>query len=90
MWKCIRCEKENPDSAENCMECGHGKTMNYRDYRTLAKVQSSVLEGWKKEQNTSEYFKKERYGIPPKDNRMFAKSKRKQQKHPVYDHCRIK
>ena len=58
MWKCIRCEKENPDSAENCMECGHGKTMNYRDYRTLAKVQSSVLEGWKKEQNTSEYFKK--------------------------------
>ena len=58
MWKCIRCERENLDSAENCMECRHGKTMNYRDYRTLAKVQSSVLEGWKKEQNTSEYFKK--------------------------------
>lgn len=44
MWKCIRCERENPDSAENCMECGHGKTMNYRDHRTLSKVQGSVIE----------------------------------------------
>ena len=58
MWKCIRCEKENPDSAENCMECGHGKTMNYRDYRTLSKVQGSVIEKWKQEQHSSEYFKK--------------------------------
>lgn len=65
MWKCIRCEKENPDSAENCMECGHGKTMNYRDYRTLAKVQSSVLEGWKKSRILRNILK-ERYGIPPK------------------------
>ena len=58
MWKCIRCEKENQDFIENCMECGHGKTMNYIEYKTVSKVQNSVQSNWKQEQNTSEYFKK--------------------------------
>ena len=58
MWKCIRCEKENQDFIENCMECGHGKTMNYIEYKTVSKVQNSVQSNWKQEQNTPEYFKK--------------------------------
>ena len=58
MWKCIRCEKENQDFIENCMECGHGKTMNYIEYKTVSKVQDSVQSNWKQEQNTPEYFKK--------------------------------
>ena len=58
MWKCIRCEKENQDFIENCMECGHGKTMNYIEYKTVSKVQDSVRSNWKQEQNTPEYFKK--------------------------------
>ena len=57
MWKCIRCEKENQDFIENCMECGHGKTMNYIEYKTVSKVQDSVRSNWKQEQNTPEYFK---------------------------------
>lgn len=58
MWKCMRCEKENQDSIENCAECGHGKTMNYIEYRTVSKVRESVQSNWKEEQNTLEYFKK--------------------------------
>ena len=58
MWKCIRCEKENQDTAENCVTCGHGKTMNYIEYKTVSKVQNSVQSNWKQEQNTPEYFKK--------------------------------
>ena len=56
MWKCIRCNKENQDSIENCAECGHGKSMNYISYRTLSKVQESITENWKVEQNTPQYF----------------------------------
>ena len=58
MWKCIRCEKENQGTAENCVTCGHGKTMNYIEYKTVSKVQNSVQSNWKQEQNTPEYFKK--------------------------------
>ena len=37
MWKCIRCEKENPDAEEVCTYCEHARTMDYVHYRTLAK-----------------------------------------------------
>ena len=58
MWKCIRCEKENLDSVENCAECGHAKSMNYVDYKTVSKIQDSIRLNWKKEQTASEYYKK--------------------------------
>ncbi len=32
MWKCIRCEKENQDLAEQCENWGHGR--NYGLYRS--------------------------------------------------------
>lgn len=48
MWKCIRCNKDNEDLVENCIECGHGKTMNYIEYRTVSKVQDDVQLNWKR------------------------------------------
>ena len=41
MWKCIRCEKENKDTAEICAECGHGRTMDYVQHRTLSKISAA-------------------------------------------------
>ena len=48
MWKCIFCNKDNEDLVENCIECGHGKTMNYIEYRTVSKVQDDVQLNWKR------------------------------------------
>ena len=48
MWKCIRCEKENQDTEENCTGCGHGRTMDYISHRTLAKISISLSENWKR------------------------------------------
>ena len=59
MWKCIRCEKENQDSEEMCTACGHGKTMNYIQHRTLSKVSESVAVNWKIPMDSPEYFIKQ-------------------------------
>jgi peptidoglycan hydrolase CwlO-like protein len=48
MWKCIRCQKENQDTEENCTGCGHGRTMDYISHRTLAKISRSLSENWKR------------------------------------------
>lgn len=52
MWKCIRCEKENEDMAEICVECGHGRTMDYIYHRTLAKVSARLTKKWRISHNT--------------------------------------
>lgn len=56
MWKCIRCEKENPDSAENCTECGHARSMDYSHCRVLSRVSVSVTDHWKVDKNSPEYL----------------------------------
>ena len=56
MWKCIRCEKENLDSAENCIECGHARSMDYIQHRVLSKVPASVTDHWKVDKNSPEYL----------------------------------
>lgn len=73
MWKCIRCEKENQDSIENCVNCGHGRTMNYTGHRTLAKIKHSTANNWKinndSASTTYDYFtgkKKTTTGTPRK------------------------
>ena len=48
MWKCIRCQKENQDTEENCTGCGHGRTMDYISHRTLSKVANALSRNWKK------------------------------------------
>ena len=47
MWKCMRCEKENQNTAETCIECGHGRTMEYLQHRTLTKLPWSLAAHWK-------------------------------------------
>ena len=59
MWKCLRCEKENQNVEEKCTGCGHGKTMNYIQHRTLSKVSESVAVNWKIPMNPPEYFIKQ-------------------------------
>ena len=59
MWKCMRCEKENQDSIENCTGCGKAKSMDYINYRTLSRINNSVAENWKADQNTSEFLVKQ-------------------------------
>ena len=56
MWKCIRCEKENLDSAENCIECGHARSMDYVHHRVLSRVPASVIDHWKVDKNSPEYL----------------------------------
>ena len=59
MWKCLRCEKENQNVEEKCTGCGHEKTMNYIQHRTLSKVSESVAVNWKIPMNPPEYFIKQ-------------------------------
>lgn len=47
MWKCMRCEKENQNTAETCIGCGHGRTMEYLQHRTLTKLPWSLVAHWK-------------------------------------------
>ena len=47
MWKCMRCEKENQDTAETCIGFGHGRTMEYLQHRTLTKLPWSLAAHWK-------------------------------------------
>ena len=49
MWKCIRCEKENQDSTEKCINCGHGKTMDYTGHRSVSRLRPEMTETWKKQ-----------------------------------------
>ena len=59
MWNCVHCNKENQDIIENCPGCGKAKFMDYINYRTLSRINNSVIENWKAEQNTSESFVKQ-------------------------------
>ena len=47
MWKCTRCEKENQDSAEACVNCGHGRTMDYTGHPTLCRIRPEITDNWK-------------------------------------------
>ena len=58
MWKCIRCEKENKDTAEICTECGHGRTMDYVQHRTLSKISAKLVKNWKISRNTEKEIEK--------------------------------
>ena len=58
MWKCIRCENENKDTAEICTECGHGRTMDYVRHRTLSKISAKLAKNWKISRNTEKEIKK--------------------------------
>lgn len=59
MWKCKRCEKENPDSEENCVNCGHGKNMDYTRHRVVSKLGLNIVDNWKYNQNDPEYLRKQ-------------------------------
>ena len=59
MWRCIRCEKENQDVEEKCTGCGHGKTMNYIQHRTLSKVSEYTAENWRISVDPSEDLRKQ-------------------------------
>ena len=82
MWKCIRCQKENQDTEENCTGCGHGRTMDYISHRTLAKISRSLSENWKRT-NREEFRQRnlEPVGQQP-ENRKRAKREELQQKRP--------
>ena len=58
MWKYIRCEKENKDTAEICTECGHGRTMDYVQHRTLSKISAKLAKNWKISRNTEKEIEK--------------------------------
>ena len=58
MWKCIRCEKENKDTAEICTECGHGRTMDYVQHITLSKISAKLAKNWKISRNTEKEIEK--------------------------------
>ena len=58
MCKCIRCEKENKDTAEICTECGHGRTMDYVQHRTLSKISAKLAKNWKISRNTEKEIEK--------------------------------
>ena len=47
MWKCVRCEKENQDSAEACVNCGHFRTMDYTGHPTLCRIRPEITDNWK-------------------------------------------
>ena len=49
MWKCMRCNKENQDSEEKCINCGHGKTMDYTGHRSVSRLRPEMTNNWKKQ-----------------------------------------
>ena len=59
MWKCLRCEKENQNVEEKCTGCGHEKTMNYIQHRTLSKVSEYTAENWRISVDPSEDLRKQ-------------------------------
>ena len=74
MWKCIRCEKENQDSTENCVNCGHGRTMDYTGHRVLSKICPEITDKWKQEQNDPENLKKQAIEYLRKAEELLRKS----------------
>ena len=48
MWKCERCNKEKPASEEKCINCGHGKTMDYTGHRSVSRLCLEITDNWKK------------------------------------------
>ena len=74
MWKCIRCEKENQDSAESCVNCGHGRTMDYTGHRVLSKIRPEITDKWKQEQNDPENLKKQAIEYLRKAEELLKKS----------------
>ena len=58
MWKCTCCEKENPDIADNCEECGHARFMDYIHHRTLSRISSSMEVNWKADRQTEKQSSK--------------------------------
>ena len=73
MWNCVHCNKENQDIIENCPGCGKAKFMDYINYRTLSRINNSVIENWKAEQNTSEFFVKQGITYLEKAAELFEK-----------------
>lgn len=59
MWRCIRCEKENQDAVEICVECGHARTMDYMYHRTLSRIPETVAANWKIVHDTSREYAQE-------------------------------
>ena len=59
MWRCTRCEKENQDAAEICVECGHARTMDYMYHRTLSRIPETVAANWKIVHDTSREYAQE-------------------------------
>ena len=53
MWKCVRCNKENQDSVENCINCSHGKTMDYTGHRSVSRLRPEMTNNWKKKKEKS-------------------------------------
>ena len=53
MWKCVRCNKENQDSEEKCINCGHGKTMDYTGHRSVSRLRPEMTNNWKKKKEKS-------------------------------------
>ena len=74
MWKCKRCEKENPDSAEVCIYCEHARTMDYTGHRTLCKIRPEITDKWKQEQNDPENLKKQAIEYLRKAEELLRKS----------------
>ena len=74
MWKCKRCEKENPDSAEVCIYCEHARTMDYTGHRTLCKIRPEITDKWKQEQNDPENLKKKAIEYLRKAEELLRKS----------------
>lgn len=74
MWKCIRCEKENQDTTEICPGCGKAKSMDYINYRTLSRINNSVMENWKAALNISEFFAKQGIEYLQKVAELFEKA----------------
>ena len=72
MWQCIRCEKENQDSAERCVNCGHGRTMDYTGHCVLSKIHPEITARWK--QNNPENLKKQAIEYLRKAEELLKKS----------------
>ena len=74
MWKCTCCEKENPDMADNCEECGHVRFMDYIHHRTLSRIPSSMEVNWKADQQTEKQSSKPVLMAYVNTNKVFGKN----------------
>ena len=74
MWKCIRCEKENPDIEDNCVECGHARCMDYIHHRTLSRIPVSMVPNWKVDQQIERQSSKPVLMADVNTNKVFGKN----------------